>query len=153
MIVPAGATNQPISVTDTSAHLTGFSSAAFLPVFAGGATALTTIAQSAVVNTNPGGANTIFIKSVDLDGDGKPDLVASYASGNIGLFRNTSTPGNLDNTSFGLEVDIYSGYRCTIVAITDMNGDGKPDLVTYNQDVFQLTVWQNQRRWQVAFHL
>lgn len=144
VVVPAGATNQPISVTDSSAHLTGFSSTSFVPVFAGGATPSTTIAQSAVVSMGSGGVNTLFIKSVDLDGDGKPDLIASYVAGNIGLFRNTSTPGNLSSTSFGSEVDIYSGIRCTIVAITDMNGDGKPDLVTYNQDVFQLTVWQNQ---------
>jgi FG-GAP-like repeat/IPT/TIG domain len=141
--VPSGATYLPISVTDIDVQLTGFSSSRFLPVFPGGASSLTTIAQSTVISTNSG-ANTIFIKSADLDGDGKPDLIASYATGNIGLFRNTSTPGNLDNNSFATEVDIFSGNHCTIVGIADMNGDGKQDLITYNQDVSELTVWQNQ---------
>jgi hypothetical protein len=141
--VPAGATYLPISVTDLDVQLTGFSSTRFLPVFPGGASSSTTIAQSSVVSTTSG-ANTIFIKSADLDGDGKPDLIASYATANTGLFRNTATPGNLDNNSFAAEVDISSGSHSTIVGIADMNGDGRQDLITYNQDVGELTVWQNQ---------
>jgi hypothetical protein len=142
-IVPTGATNLPISVTDIDVQLTGYSSSNFLPVFPGMATPITTIAQASVVNTNSG-SNTIFIKTADLDGDGKPDLIASYTFANIGLFLNTSTPGNLTSASFNTEVDLASGNRSTLVAVADMNGDGKPDLVSYNRDIPELDVWQNQ---------
>jgi len=54
----------------------------------------------------------------DLDGDTRPDIVATR------IFRNTSTPGNI---SFQLVDNVYgvAGY----FKIDDLDGDGKPDLV------------------------
>lgn len=66
----------------------------------------------------------------DLDGDGKPDLVvADIYSNFLTIFRNTSTPGNL---SFGPGIDFMTGQYPAQVAIIDLDGDGKRDLVVAN---------------------
>jgi FG-GAP-like repeat/IPT/TIG domain/FG-GAP repeat len=68
----------------------------------------------------------------DLDGDGKPDIAVTDAfSSEISLFRNQSTPGTL---TFATRVDIATGPdEPSGLAIGDLDGDGKPDLVvTYD---------------------
>jgi gliding motility-associated-like protein len=63
----------------------------------------------------------------DLDGDGKPDLVAtSVSSGSASIFRNTST--GIGNISFAAKVDFATNSNSQSVSITDFDGDGKPDL-------------------------
>jgi hypothetical protein len=66
----------------------------------------------------------------DLDGDGKPDLV--IAAGNLMVYRNAGTPGNLALAPLLL---VPKQYGTSVVLAADMNGDGKPDLIT-NGDVF-----------------
>ncbi len=63
----------------------------------------------------------------DVDGDGKPDLVAANA------YSNTVSVllGNGDGT-FAAKVDYGTGSSPYSVAIGDVNGDGKPDLVAAN---------------------
>ncbi|MBI5652431.1 MAG: VCBS repeat-containing protein [Chloroflexi bacterium] len=69
----------------------------------------------------------------DLDGDGKRDIaVANYSAGagtTISVFTNTSTLGNL---SFESAQTFAVGTGPIILAIGDLNGDGKLDLVTSN---------------------
>ncbi len=69
----------------------------------------------------------------DLDGDGKTDLLVSNGAENsVSVFRNTSTMGVINGTSFAARVDFSAGINPHAVAIHDMDGDGKRDLVTVN---------------------
>lgn len=79
-----------------------------------------------------GGENAYSVAVDDVNGDGKPDLlVANYCAnsecstdGNVGVLM-----GNGDGT-FKSAVPYSSGaYHTVSVAVGDLNGDGKPDLV------------------------
>jgi hypothetical protein len=91
--------------------------------------------QTAV--TYSSGAQYAFsIAAADVNGDGKPDLLvanqcvnnSNCSNGEIGVLL-----GNGDGT-FQTAVDYSSGgFYAFTVAVADMNGDGKPDLVVANQ--------------------
>lgn len=68
----------------------------------------------------------------DLNGDGKPDLVVADLSPNgnaIVLLQNPAAPG-----TFLAPVDLPTGNYTSGVAIGDLNGDGKPDIVAATYD-------------------
>jgi uncharacterized repeat protein (TIGR01451 family) len=61
--------------------------------------------------------------------NGKPDLVvANFDSGNVGVLLNAG------NGTFPAEAAVYStgGTNPSAVAVADLNGDGKPDVVVTN---------------------
>jgi stress response protein SCP2 len=63
----------------------------------------------------------------DIDGDGKPDLAIANMLGNtISVFKNTST---FDTITFAPKIDFATESTPSDVAISDINGDGKPDIV------------------------
>jgi gliding motility-associated-like protein len=68
----------------------------------------------------------------DLDGDGKPEIVTgSHSSSSISILRNKSV--NLYQPSFDAPLSISVGSHLPFyVALTDLNGDGKLDIVTEN---------------------
>jgi gliding motility-associated-like protein len=69
----------------------------------------------------------------DLDGDGKPDLAVVTVfepNGVISLYRNTSTAGSINSTSFAPKVDLNINGDATGVTIADLDGDGRSDLIT-----------------------
>jgi len=79
------------------------------------------------------GQTVISIAIGDLDGDGKPDLVAANRESNtVSVFRNMSTIGSITAGSFAAKIDFATGYFPYDVAIGDLDGDGKPDLAIAN---------------------
>jgi len=90
--------------------------------------------QPAVVYDS-GGAFAMSVAVADVNGDGKPDLVVAYQ----GCFNCQTNPnvgvllGNGDGT-FQTSVPYETvGYFATSVAVADVNGDGKPDLLVVNE--------------------
>lgn len=71
------------------------------------------------------------IAVADLNGDGKPDLVVTFQYGPgpepVGVML-----GNGDGTFQPLQLYNSGGVYATGIAVADMNGDGKPDLVVAN---------------------
>ncbi|MHB8853953.1 MAG: T9SS type A sorting domain-containing protein [Ignavibacteriaceae bacterium] len=79
----------------------------------------------------------------DLNGDGKPDLVvASISSATESVFLNTTAPG-ATTPSFSAKTDFNTGYVPNFVCIGNLNGDGKPDLVTANKNDRTISVLLN----------
>jgi len=80
------------------------------------------------------GINTVSIAVADVNGDGKPDVIVANNSfgasstSNLGVLL-----GNGDGT-FG-EPQTYSsgGGPSVSVAVADVNGDGKPDILAANE--------------------
>ena len=105
---------------------------------------ITTSSFAAHVDFAAGGwVNTVAIG--DVDGDGKPDVAAgTQGSSHLSLFKNTSTPGSFTTSSFAARVDFASGSNPYGVAIGDLDGDGRPDIVFANQYNNNISIYQNE---------
>lgn len=69
----------------------------------------------------------------DLNGDGKPDLIASRGGSSPNsfyIFRNTS--GAVPDFAAAVEVFLNPGQTLRQIEIRDLNGDGKPELIIAN---------------------
>jgi uncharacterized repeat protein (TIGR02543 family) len=81
----------------------------------------------------------------DLDGDGKLDIIIANGSGStITILPNTSIPGQLDAHSFSAPVTFPTGQLPRAIAIGDLNGDAKPDLVVANYGDSTVSVLANR---------
>jgi hypothetical protein len=75
------------------------------------------------------GSPLASITAYDFNGDGKPDLIASTLGANsLSLLRNTTAAGSV-TVSFVTQETIGGVRGSRFVAITDVNDDGKFDLV------------------------
>lgn len=90
------------------------------------------------------GANPCSVAIGDLDGDGKPDLaIANFSSNNVSVLRNISM-GIITATSFtGTRVDFATGGNPYSVALGDLDGDGKADIVVANYTNDNVSVLRN----------
>ncbi len=88
---------------------------------------------------------SLHIKCGDLNGDGKPDLVAteSGVTDKVFILKNGSTgPGNF---SFAPPAPItLSGKRPKRIEIADLDANGKPELIVTSQGSNSVTVLVNQ---------
>lgn len=84
------------------------------------------------------GSSGVYVDSLavaDVNGDGKRDLVVSYScadnscdNGSVGVLL-----GNGDGTFQPVVSYDSGGLEAQAVAVADINGDGKPDLIVANQ--------------------
>ncbi|CAF4254129.1 unnamed protein product [Rotaria magnacalcarata] len=73
------------------------------------------------------GFNPKSLNIVDVNGDGKPDIIAANsASNNVGVLLNTG------NGMFAAQTTYSTGMSPDSVVAADVNGDGKPDIIVAN---------------------
>jgi len=80
----------------------------------------------------PTGNVTASVRLVDLNGDGKPDLVVVNSQGSAAGTGNISILLGSGDGTFQPAVNYKAGNTPTSVAVGDFNGDGKPDLAVAN---------------------
>jgi gliding motility-associated-like protein len=91
-------------------------------------------------------SSTFSITCGDLNGDGKPELVASKGGANsnaIFILPNTSSVGSI---SFGsaITLDLPVGDKALEVVIRDLNKDGRPEIIVTNSSNNNLYIFENK---------
>jgi uncharacterized protein (TIGR03437 family) len=74
----------------------------------------------------PAGMNPTFVTAADVNGDGAQDLVVAAHAPNF-VFKVAVLLG-IGNGTFGPATTFTTGYGPALIAVADLNGDGKPDL-------------------------
>jgi hypothetical protein len=89
------------------------------------------------------GVNPRSVTVGDLNGDGKLDLViANAVAATVSVLLNTTAPGAV-TPSFAAKQDFATGAAPFSVAVADLNGDGKLDLVIANYSSDTVSVLLN----------
>jgi hypothetical protein len=135
--VPGGAVHDPITVT--SNFLSATSNMRFFTLFAGSSSFTpTSFADKVDFPTLPSKAAYV----VDLNGDGKLDLITSYSSG-ISVMRNTNQNNGM--LSFAPRQDFQTSMFGGYTGIADFDGDGRPDvaLTNYSLNIKNLGLIRN----------
>jgi hypothetical protein len=146
VIVPMSASNAPITVTtrNRSAQSTVF----FQPVYS---------SNNQPMETRSLSPKKVFLRPMieyagligaditvahDLNGDGKPELIASLKdSSRITILTNASSNGNL---AFADTLVLPSGLSVSDIQVADLDGDNRPDIIVANNNHNTITILKNQ---------
>ncbi len=139
--VPLGATFAPITVLNTSTGLTAFSTQFYNPTFIPNKGNIKNVDIATKVDFATG-TSPFSVAIGDLNGDSKPDLVtANNANGpDISILRNISTSSSI---SFATKVEFPIASNSTSVALGDLDGDGKLDIISANPSNNSVSVLRN----------
>jgi trimeric autotransporter adhesin len=89
------------------------------------------------------GTDPQAVASADIDGDGKPDLiVANFFDNTVSVLRNT-TPSQARTIGFAAQQTFAAGISPKSVAVADVNGDGRPDLLVADYNGNTISVLMN----------
>ncbi|MEN2739378.1 GH25 family lysozyme [Microbacterium sp. X-17] len=97
-------------------------------VFNGSAAALQQLAITGRAMAQP------IIGAGDLNGDGKPDLLARKPDGSVWFYAGTGASGSSAGYLNGVQIMSGFGIYDQIIVAGDLNGDGKPDLLARKTD-------------------
>ena len=89
-----------------------------------------------------GGSASVTIDRVtgDLNGDGKPDLIwQNDSTRQVAVWYMGGPQGNTFQSFGWMDPNGVPGW--TVVAVTDLDGNGKPDMVWQNDSTRQVAVW------------
>lgn len=152
VIVPAGATYEPITVTCDG--LTGSSSLPFIKTFAGGDSLFKQSSFAPyIIFPTKGLLNFVLLN--DLDNDGKTDIILGSGglggNGGIEVFRNMCTPGHI---AFAPHKDFKTSSRVYTMAMGDFDGDGRKDVIIDNYDLKKISILRNtSREGSISFYI
>lgn len=86
--------------------------------------------------------DTWDVTTGDLDGDGFDDICVSSNLPNIlSVFRNTSTPGG--NITLAPKIELNTATNPQRIILHDLDGDGKPEIITANYWHGNISVFRN----------
>lgn len=88
----------------------------------------------------PAGSFPYSMVTSDLDGDGRLDIVFTASTGSLCVYPNSSSSGTIN---FGVREDYATGTDPFSVAVSDLDGDGKPDIVVTNFLSNSISIYKN----------
>lgn len=141
--VPLGAGSAPITVINTANGLSGSSTNIFNPTYSPNKGLVTAADFAPKVDFSTGAIDSYPSDMAfgDLDGDGRIDLLNTIRFTNsLSIFRNTSTGGTI---SFATRQNFSAGTRPLDVAVADLNGDGRLDVIVSNDLDNSISVFRN----------